>query len=80
MIGLTVILLCVAALIWKTLLPMLRRGEFRDGVVFSVMLAGGAFFSFFAANLIPFPAPLHLLVAVYKPFSQWLFSAMGWKS
>ncbi|MBB6637327.1 hypothetical protein [Cohnella thailandensis] len=79
MIGFLVILLIAGVMIFLTLPAMLRRRELRDAAVYSLLTLGGIVFSTFAALLLPFPSPLRLVVAAYKPFADWLFSAMGWK-
>ncbi|GGH70222.1 hypothetical protein [Paenibacillus silvae] len=59
-------------------LPKLfKRKEWKEVIVYSVLLLTGVFFGIIAVNLWEFPSPLYIIIWIYKPVNQLLAYITG---
>ncbi|PYE43837.1 hypothetical protein HUB98_20755 [Paenibacillus barcinonensis] len=59
-------------------LPKLfKRKEWKEVIVYSVLLLTGIVFGVIAVNLWEFPSPLYIIIWVYKPVNQFLAYITG---
>ncbi|MGF9700690.1 MULTISPECIES: hypothetical protein [Paenibacillus] len=62
---------------WIDLPSLIRRKEWKETAVYSVMLLTGTGFSVIAANLWEFPSPLYIIMWIYEPVNQFLANLTG---
>lgn len=59
-------------------LPKLyKRKEWKEVIVYSVLLLTGIGFGIIAVNLWEFPSPLYIIIWIYKPVNQLLAYITG---
>ncbi|GIO13081.1 hypothetical protein J19TS2_26360 [Cohnella xylanilytica] len=76
----TILVLAAAAGAAAIDLPRLfRKGWTREGTVYAAMLAAGAAMSVAAANVARAPSSVNVIVSLFKPVADRVFSFMGWK-
>ncbi|OAX45103.1 hypothetical protein [Paenibacillus sp. AD87] len=75
---LTLSVIVTAGLIgWFDLPGLIRRKEWKETAVYSVLLILATFLSIFAANLWEIPSPLYLIIWIYEPVNQFLAHLTG---
>ncbi|KOY17475.1 hypothetical protein [Paenibacillus xylanivorans] len=75
---LTLSVIVIAGIIgWFDLPGLIRRKEWKETAVYSVLLILATVLSIFAANLWEIPSPLYLIIWIYEPVNHFLAHLTG---